>query len=101
MIQDAMARLRRGRTSFVIAHRLSTIRNADVIVVMDSGRVVEQGPHEELLRRPGLYRDLYNSQFSGTLAAPAGTLETPAGTLATPASSWFTRPPRSASSSEI
>jgi ATP-binding cassette subfamily B protein len=68
LIQDAMARLRSGRTSFVIAHRLSTIRNADVIVVMDAGRIVEQGTHDQLLRRHGSYHDLYNSQFSGALA---------------------------------
>jgi ABC-type multidrug transport system fused ATPase/permease subunit len=67
MIQDAMTRLRSRRTSFVIAHRLSTIRDADTIVVMDSGRVVEQGSHEELLCRRGFYHDLYNSQFAGAL----------------------------------
>jgi ABC-type multidrug transport system fused ATPase/permease subunit len=65
LIQDAMARLRSGRTSFVIAHRLSTIRNADVIVVMDAGRIVEQGTHDQLLGKCGFYHDLYNSQFSG------------------------------------
>jgi ATP-binding cassette subfamily B protein len=64
LIQAAMARLRQGRTSFVIAHRLSTIRNADLIVVMDGGRIVEQGTHAELLRREGFYYDLYNSQFT-------------------------------------
>jgi ATP-binding cassette, subfamily B, multidrug efflux pump len=64
LIQHAMARLRKGRTSFVIAHRLSTIRNADTIVVMDAGRIVEQGSHQELLKRRGFYYDLYNSQFS-------------------------------------
>ena len=64
LIQKAMAQLRRGRTSFVIAHRLSTIRNADVIVVMDSGKIVEQGSHTELLRREGFYYRLYNSQFT-------------------------------------
>jgi ABC-type multidrug transport system fused ATPase/permease subunit len=69
MIQDAMTRLRAGRTSFVIAHRLSTIRDADLIVVVDAGRVIEQGSHEELLRRQGFYTDLYNSQFA-ELAGP-------------------------------
>jgi ATP-binding cassette, subfamily B, multidrug efflux pump len=69
LIQDAMARLRQGRTSFVIAHRLSTIRNADTIVVMDAGHIVEQGSHEDLLTQHGFYYDLYNSQF--TEAAPA------------------------------
>ena len=64
LIQEAMERLRHGRTSFVIAHRLSTIHDADVIVVMDSGRIVEQGNHGELLARRGLYLSLYNSQFS-------------------------------------
>ena len=64
LIQKAMAQLRRGRTSFVIAHRLSTIRNADAIVVMDAGRIVEQGSHAELLRREGFYYRLYNSQFT-------------------------------------
>jgi ATP-binding cassette subfamily B protein len=64
LIQTAMARLRRGRTSFVIAHRLSTIRNADSIVAMDGGRIVEAGTHEELLGRKGFYHDLYNSQFT-------------------------------------
>ena len=64
LIQEAMARLRHGRTSFVIAHRLSTIHDADVIVVMDDGHIVEQGNHAELLARRGLYFSLYNSQFS-------------------------------------
>ena len=64
LIQKAMAQLRRGRTSFVIAHRLSTIRKADAIVVMDAGKIVEQGSHAELLRREGFYYRLYNSQFT-------------------------------------
>jgi len=68
LIQEAMARLRRGRTSFVIAHRLSTIRNADTIVVMDNGRIVEQGSHHDLLRRHGFYYQLYNSQFTEGMA---------------------------------
>jgi len=67
LIQKAMAQLRHGRTSFVIAHRLSTIRNADSIVVMDGGRIVEQGSHAELLDKRGFYYDLYNSQFTEAL----------------------------------
>jgi len=66
LIQEAMARLREGRTSFVIAHRLSTIRHADTIIVMDQGRIVEQGNHDTLMARGGLYHSLYNSQFAGT-----------------------------------
>jgi ATP-binding cassette subfamily B protein len=66
LIQSAMTRLRSGRTSFVIAHRLSTVRDADTIVVMDSGRVAEQGAHDDLLDRRGAYYDLYNSQFAKT-----------------------------------
>ena len=64
LVQSAMARLRHGRTSFVIAHRLSTIRDADVIIVMDHGRIVEQGNHLQLLARRGFYYSLYNSQFT-------------------------------------
>jgi ATP-binding cassette subfamily B protein len=63
LVQKAMAALRTERTSFVIAHRLSTIRNADVILVMENGRIVEQGSHNELLSRDGPYSRLYNSQF--------------------------------------
>lgn len=63
-IQQAMRRLMEGRTSFVIAHRLSTIKDADLILVMNQGRVIEQGTHEELLEADGYYADLYNSQFS-------------------------------------
>jgi ATP-binding cassette subfamily B multidrug efflux pump len=65
LIQQAMAALRSHRTSFVIAHRLSTIRDADLILVMDSGRIVEQGDHEQLLARGGAYHNLYNAQFAG------------------------------------
>ena len=63
-IQRAFARLTAGRTSFMIAHRLSTVRNADLIIVMDQGHIVESGSHEELLRKKGYYADLYHSQFS-------------------------------------
>ncbi|MDO8987457.1 MAG: ABC transporter ATP-binding protein, partial [Coriobacteriia bacterium] len=63
LIQQAMSRLMKGRTSFVIAHRLSTIRNADTIIVMDHGRIIEQGNHEALMAAEGFYCDLYNSQF--------------------------------------
>ena len=62
-IQQAMNNLMRGRTSFVIAHRLSTIQDADLILVMKDGDIIEQGNHEELLARKGFYADLYNSQF--------------------------------------
>ena len=62
-IQEAMDRLTKGRTSFVIAHRLSTIRNADVILVMKDGDIIEQGNHQELLKKNGFYASLYNSQF--------------------------------------
>lgn len=68
LIQRAMARLRGGRTSFVIAHRLSTIRDADTILVMNAGRIVEQGDHHSLLARRGAYHDLYNAQFRGAAA---------------------------------
>ena len=64
-IQDAMANLMKGRTSFVIAHRLSTIRDADVILVMKDGDIIEQGNHKGLLERNGFYARLYNSQFEG------------------------------------
>lgn len=64
LIQEAMAKLMQGRTSFVIAHRLSTIRNADLILVMNEGSVIEQGTHEQLLAQGGFYADLYYSQFT-------------------------------------
>jgi ATP-binding cassette subfamily B protein len=68
LIQRAMNKLMEGRTTFVIAHRLSTIRDADTILVMDKGHIVEQGSHDELLHRGGFYADLYESQFGEPLA---------------------------------
>ena len=65
LIQRAMGELMRGRTTFVIAHRLSTIRNADVILMMEQGRIVEQGTHHELLAAEGRYAELYRGQFAG------------------------------------
>lgn len=68
LIQNAMGDLMQGRTSFVIAHRLSTIRNADLILVMHHGTIIEQGTHEDLLAQNGFYADLYNSQFTSQTA---------------------------------
>ena len=65
LLQHAMAALRTERTSFVIAHRLSTIRDADLILVMEDGAIVEQGTHEELIARGEAYANLYNAQFTG------------------------------------
>ena len=65
-IQKAMDALMKGRTSFIIAHRLSTIRDADCILVMKDGDIIEQGNHEELLAKGGFYAELYKSQFSKT-----------------------------------
>jgi ATP-binding cassette subfamily B protein len=70
LVQHAMAALRSDRTSFVIAHRLSTIRDADVILVMENGQIVEQGSHQELLEARGHYFDLYNSQFTAAIEEP-------------------------------
>ena len=67
-IQKAMDNLMKGRTSFVIAHRLSTIRDADLILVMKDGDIIEQGNHEELLAANGFYANLYNSQFEDVVA---------------------------------
>jgi len=65
IIQKAMGALMKGRTNFIIAHRLSTIRDADTILVMNEGNIIEQGTHQELLDANGFYADLYNSQFVG------------------------------------
>jgi ATP-binding cassette subfamily B multidrug efflux pump len=69
LIQEAMGTLMKGRTSFVIAHRLSTIREADLILVMNQGAIIEQGHHKDLLARGGFYAELYNSQFTGAALA--------------------------------
>lgn len=63
MIQEAFDQMMRGRTSFIVAHRLSTIRNADEILVMKDGSIIEQGTHDELMKKGGFYENLYNSQF--------------------------------------
>ena len=63
LVQIAMDKLTKGKTSFIIAHRLSTIKNADLILVMDHGNIIEQGNHEELMKQSGKYAELYNSQF--------------------------------------
>lgn len=65
-IQEAFDKLMEGRTSFVVAHRLSTIRNASLILVMNEGKIIEQGSHEELLAKGGFYSKLYNSQFQAS-----------------------------------
>ncbi|KGN36545.1 ABC transporter ATP-binding protein [Knoellia aerolata] len=72
LVQHAMSALRQDRTSFVIAHRLSTIRDADLILVMEDGRIVEQGSHADLLARGGAFADLYAAQFRSAVAEPAG-----------------------------
>ena len=64
-VQDAFAKLMKGKTSFIVAHRLSTIKNADVILVMKDGNIIEQGSHDELIARGGFYNELYQSQWAG------------------------------------
>ena len=64
LVQEAMSNLRAGRTSFVVAHRLSTIRDADLIVVMEAGQIMEQGTHDELIAANGAYQRLYSAQFA-------------------------------------
>ena len=63
LVQKAMDKLTEGKTSFIIAHRLSTIKNADLILVMKDGNIIEQGSHNELMKKKGFYSELYNSQF--------------------------------------
>ena len=63
-IQDAFNKMMEGRTSFIVAHRLSTIKNADIIIAMKDGHIIEQGNHKELLEKGGFYANLYNSQFA-------------------------------------
>ena len=63
-VQDAFEELMKGRTSFIVAHRLSTIKNADQILVMKAGNIIERGTHEELLAQGGFYKQLYESQFA-------------------------------------
>jgi len=72
MVQEAMERLMKGRTTLVIAHRLSTVTRADCIVVMQEGRIVERGTHQELIDKGGAYRRLYELQFTGTGTHDAG-----------------------------
>ncbi|MDE0547213.1 ABC transporter ATP-binding protein [Microbacterium sp. C7(2022)] len=86
LIQRAMSRLRADRTAFVIAHRLSTIRDADLILVMESGAIVEQGTHDELLQARGAYWRLYNAQFEAAMEEdpPTGALDIVAGAVGTP-----------------
>ena len=83
LIEKGMDQLMEGRTVFVIAHRLSTVRNADAIMVLEHGQIVERGSHEELLAQKGLYYQLYNGMFELSSAIrdrakpPAGTLRPP------------------------
>ena len=63
LVQTAMDKLTKGKTSFIIAHRLSTIKNADIILVMKDGNIIETGNHEQLIKQKGFYANLYNSQF--------------------------------------
>jgi ATP-binding cassette, subfamily B, multidrug efflux pump len=89
LVQHAMAALRSDRTSFVIAHRLSTIRDADVILVMENGQIVEQGTHQELLEARGHYFDLYNSQFTAAIEEEEERPGVPVGVGAAPGPRLF------------
>ena len=77
LVQDALGRLMRGRTTFIIAHRLSTVQKADLIVVFKNGRIVETGPHDELLNKTGnAYQHLYSEQYKHLDLAPANVMST-------------------------
>jgi ATP-binding cassette subfamily B protein len=78
-VQRALKTVLSGRTSLVIAHRLSTVRDADLILVMDQGRIVERGTHDELLQRGGLYAELYRTQFREQAADPTAAGAVPPG----------------------
>ena len=83
LIQKAMGQLMKGRTSFVIAHRLSTVRDADLILVMNHGDVVEKGTNAELLEMGGFYAEIYNSQFAGTGTIQSDDKNSPTGEFCT------------------
>ena len=72
-MQEALANLMEGRTTLIIAHRLTTVRRADLIVVLDRGRILESGTHQELLARPGPYKDLYLLQFTDVADSARGS----------------------------
>ena len=88
LVQRAMSALRQDRTSFVIAHRLSTIRDADLILVMQDGRIVEQGSHDDLLAAGGAFAELYAAQFRSAVAEPASSRPSPARRASTSRQLW-------------
>ena len=88
LVQDALTTLMQGRTSFVIAHRLSTVRRADVILVLERGRLVEQGRHDELLARDGLYARLYDMQLQDDPGSGPGGGESASAGISTAGERW-------------